>query len=980
MKYLTGKVVTREEMKMKTNVKVVLAMLVALSFCAFGTGAQAATPVAHWELDEGSGLTAYDSAGSYDGLVNVPSWTMGKIGGGLSFDGSSNYIQLNSYVSTFDNYATGTFACWFKIASGTASNLMLMQIADKDTPDNYSKVWFGGTAGQYSLNFGHKMNGDLRISAHIDKGAGYFEDDTWHHLAVVVGSNFNKIYVDGNEESLIYTAGSGSTGSRFLNIQQADVFYIGARHYNGLSRDMFFDGDVDDVSIYAQPLSAQEVGQLYRAGSGGLIGRWSFDEGAGPVAYDSAGTNDGAIYGAQWADGQVGGALDFDGADDYVDLGNDPNLKPALPITLAAWIKFDTDVAIQRIICLDNWTSNRYGAWLALTSSGKLTVGYGDGGVGSTSRRTKNGATMLDTGVWYQVAGIIRGPQDMDLYVNGINDGGIYDGTGGNLAYSSGSGTVGSDAGVDAFFSGSIDEVMVYERALSAAEIWQLFGGEESTVVYHVDGSGGSDGNPGLSRATAFATIQKGIDSAEDGYTVLVWPGVYQEECDFNGKAITVKSAADAAVVRSLSGYAFRFHNAEGHDSRLENLVLAGGLYAIELNVACTPTIKNLTIADNDFGIACFENADPNISNCIFYNNLYGDMQDCTAEYSWVEDSTGISPVSYWKLDDASGALAMDSAGSNDGTVYGDMVWTAGQVDGALGFDGSADYVQVGDDADLDFGSGDNFAISLWFKVNSGPVQGGPVLVEKRESSSDNRGYTVYWEDSFLQPNYRKVNFALDLGGSAVEVGSTTNVDDGTWHHLLAMRFGTALKLYLDGSLEGNVSGTGYDGSIANSNSLKFGSNMSASGQWFSGRLDEVAIYDQSLADEEIERIYQAGLGGMEIVDANATSEVAPGFADADNGDYHLLSEDGRYVAAYGLWSFDDVTSVCVDGGNPLDNPMGERMPNGGRVNMGAYGGTAYGSMSQWPLMGDNNRDGKVDIADLAVQAAEWLMAMPWVN
>ena len=84
---------------------------------------------------------------------------------------------------------------------------------------------------------------------------------------------------------------------------------------------------------------------------------------------------------------------------------------------------------------------------------------------------------------------------------------------------------------------------------------------------------------------------------------------------------------------------------------------------------------------------------------------------------------------------------------------------------------------------------------------------------------------------------------------------------------------------------------------------------------------------------------------------ANAENpEVAVAASEADaiwiDGDYHLLSERGRYVPAYSLWTFDDVTSPCIDAGDPTMGPSAERAPNGERINMGAYGGTNQASMS----------------------------------
>jgi hypothetical protein len=73
---------------------------------------------------------------------------------------------------------------------------------------------------------------------------------------------------------------------------------------------------------------------------------------------------------------------------------------------------------------------------------------------------------------------------------------------------------------------------------------------------------------------------------------------------------------------------------------------------------------------------------------------------------------------------------------------------------------------------------------------------------------------------------------------------------------------------------------------------------------------------------------------------------VDPCFADADNGDFHLKSQEGRYDPSSQSWIIDDITSPCIDTGN-TDSPIGdEPLPNGDRINMGAYGGTAEASKS----------------------------------
>jgi len=97
------------------------------------------------------------------------------------------------------------------------------------------------------------------------------------------------------------------------------------------------------------------------------------------------------------------------------------------------------------------------------------------------------------------------------------------------------------------------------------------------------------------------------------------------------------------------------------------------------------------------------------------------------------------------------------------------------------------------------------------------------------------------------------------------------------------------------------------------------------------------------------------------------------------DGDYHLKSQAGRWDILRKSWVKDQVTSPCIDAGDP-NSPLGEEpFPNGGRINMGAYGGTAEASKSyfgeplcQTIIAGDINGDCRVDFADLAILASHW--------
>ena len=108
--------------------------------------------------------------------------------------------------------------------------------------------------------------------------------------------------------------------------------------------------------------------------------------------------------------------------------------------------------------------------------------------------------------------------------------------------------------------------------------------------------------------------------------------------------------------------------------------------------------------------------------------------------------------------------------------------------------------------------------------------------------------------------------------------------------------------------------------------------------------------------------------------------DIEPMFADAGDDDFHLRSQAGRWDVERAGCVQDDVTSPCIDAGD-LMGPVGpEPFPNGGIVNMGAYGGTAEASKSYFgePLCetivaGDINGDCEVNFKDFAFMAFHWL-------
>jgi predicted outer membrane repeat protein len=108
--------------------------------------------------------------------------------------------------------------------------------------------------------------------------------------------------------------------------------------------------------------------------------------------------------------------------------------------------------------------------------------------------------------------------------------------------------------------------------------------------------------------------------------------------------------------------------------------------------------------------------------------------------------------------------------------------------------------------------------------------------------------------------------------------------------------------------------------------------------------------------------------------------DADPCFADSNNGDFHLKSQAGRWDANEQQWTTDEVTSPCIDAGDPMTAIGHEPFPNGGRINMGAYGGTAEASKSYFGkppcetiVAGDINGDCEVNFKDFAIMGLHWL-------
>ena len=219
------------------------------------------------------------------------------------------------------------------------------------------------------------------------------------------------------------------------------------------------------------------MGEVSREGP---VAEWHFDEGAGNVVKDSSGNdNDGIIYGAIWVDGKFGKALYFDGQDDYVEVPDSSSLNPTEQIAIESWYKPLSFMGAGNEPIVDkSYTSHNppyYQYLLGVTGDGYPNVPASfsfSSSINNQAISTHTGQGFWKIGQWYHIIGIYDSTS-VKLYVNGelISSkpaSGALNNFGTKLR-------IGTYVNFNAFLHGTIDEIRIYNRALSPEEVKQHY-------------------------------------------------------------------------------------------------------------------------------------------------------------------------------------------------------------------------------------------------------------------------------------------------------------------------------------------------------------------------------------------------------------------------------------------------------------------------------------------------------------------------
>ncbi|NQT01651.1 MAG: LamG domain-containing protein [Planctomycetes bacterium] len=217
-----------------------------------------------------------------------------------------------------------------------------------------------------------------------------------------------------------------------------------------------------------------------------LVAWWKFDETEGGIATDSSGNNIiGTLNGnPQWqpSGGKVGGALAFDGDGDFIDCGHVEGLNITGAVTIAAWIKLSKSTDDQKIAGNQDDIS---GGYKLSIFSDKAELEVRDSGNALRNNRFVDGGTILQPGVWYHIVGTYSQGGSIKTYVNAKLD--REQGTTNILAASSGPLKIGCEpfSGI-CLFNGLMDEISIYNYALSEADVAEIYSGKSPPTVAQI--------------------------------------------------------------------------------------------------------------------------------------------------------------------------------------------------------------------------------------------------------------------------------------------------------------------------------------------------------------------------------------------------------------------------------------------------------------------------------------------------------------
>lgn len=842
--------------------------------------------------------------------------TGGKFGNGISFGGDNDYVPILNYP----NFSTEvTYSAWIKRSGLTGQqgivslNRTLFQVTSTQI-DWYPDVDVSIVSQSTTLNQGE-----------------------WYLITVTQSGTSYNIYKNGQSIKSGTAASLDATNSN-----KTLGSYGGARYFGGL---------MDEVRVYNRALSPGEVSDLYNWAPG-PVGHWKMDEkvsGDAKTIYDTSGngSNGTTYYGANatgmdcTVPGKLGNGCHFDGADDYIEVGDNSALELTSDFTVSLWLKtpFEKQTA-------DGYWPGIFGKGAA---SNAPANGWGftyqgvNGGNGNCNnfvwqQDTAGGgaftaslASGCMTNGWHLIS-VRRSGTTSEMYIDGkykSNDT-TADGDLSN-AYNV---RIGRDNGSD-YLKGSVDDVKIFNYARTPKQILEDMNGGGPAVsmplayykfdegyggTAHNDGIGGSVLNGTLSGATWSQSGKFGKALSWDSTDLVSSSLIYNNATAFTLSAYIYPTATGSFKI--IAGTS-KGNNVDSGIILVDNNVcyhdyVTSGDYSlcstnnpVQLNqwqhVAFSYNNGSINIYHNGINVksGTFTKTDTSASLIIggntsllaerIFSGLIDEVKiynyaltadDVKADYnrgaSIVLGSTGTDssgnpdssasreycvpgdatscagPVGEWKMDEkvsGDSKTLYDTSGNGHVGTTNDGVNNTGmdcRVPGKLGsscdFDGTDDYVNVGNTSAYYFNGTEPFSISVWFNIDDT----GGYLVGRHDSGV--LGNWRFWVESSKLKGYREKNPYSAITGD-------TTIVANTWNQGVFVYDGTNMKLYLNGKQDATPLASG-DITANQANVEVLIGAKKASGvpnNFFPGKIDQVQIFNYARTPAQIAWDYNRG-------------------------------------------------------------------------------------------------------------------------
>jgi len=704
---------------------------------------------------------------------------------------------------------------------------------------------------------------------------------------------------------------------------------------------MLFDGIDDYVKIPWKELTKIRFDKTDCPA--GMISYWTFNDEDAKDDYDEnhgiVNRNPGYGVGAVWIPGISGGAFMFnnkaypDPNGDYIAVADDSSLTPSA-LTVAAWIKTDANIGVTQSIIGkgDEW-------WIYIDSSDVLKWLVYDNKVDWYFNNlivTDNVNTVnLRDGNWHYLVGTWNGGSDAssaELYIDGVPVTGAHTKNGNFVAVRD------TDAAVDIggrrqyWFNGSVDEVAIFNKSLSASEVQQLYQNGLTNTGYCGEIEEGLE--PGTGRSWTFETwFRTDYGTAEKSIFAAGASGAgFNIGLDNSGnvKALMTDSINSISQTTNVG----RLDDNEWHhiawvlDRTGGKLILYVDGYNLAENDASL--LGDISLAgDKDLRIGTnagntgnwFEGA---VDELAIYNKALTEAEvqhHYRGTERWREIPYGIEPgqtpykydesmVVQYHLDNdpargENGNLVYDHAkGKFNSSVVGAYL-TGGKFKNAFYFKGITgktvegfllgDNVYTPDTTNSELDLSNEATIAVWFYPNYADDLWS--LYYSKNLVSKEWAYGVYlsgiwaygnctrWYDEQGNEHFKDCNTYGNayIETAGVRVDCKTPIKNKEWQQVVMAYDGRYLKCYFNGQEEGSVeapNGISTEYPVAcppsgcvyahNNNPLQLG-KLGLQDAFFQGAIDEVAVYDRGLSKREIESLYWT-MKTTDTTDAAGTS------------------------------------------------------------------------------------------------------------